>query len=164
MLPGRIQFYLLAALEAAPELLENALDGLTEEEADRRPDPERFTLREMAAHLADFEFIFAERMRRTRDEDEPTLPGYDEGALAVERDYAHADWRAKLVAFREERVRTLALLRGLAPEQWDRVAHHTEMGAVTLESQAVLMAAHDVYHLRQTAAWRRIFARNENPA
>lgn len=36
MLPDRIHYYLLAALEATPELLEDALDGLTDAEADRR--------------------------------------------------------------------------------------------------------------------------------
>jgi len=160
MLPRYVRYYLLAALEATPELLENALDGLTDADADRRPDPDRFTLREMTAHLADWEAIFAERMRRTRDEDEPPLPGYDEGELAVERDYAHADWRAKLVEFRQERARTLSLLRGLAHERWDRVAHRPEIGPMTLEGQAVLVSAHDMYHLRQAAAWRRKFARN----
>lgn len=160
MLPEHVRYYLLAALEATPELLEAALDGLTDEAADRRPDPARFTLREMTAHLADWEPIFAERMRRTRDEDEPTLPGYDEGQLAIERDYAHADWRAKLAEFREGRARLLALLRGLQPDHWDRVAHRTEIGPLTLEGQAVLVAAHDMYHLRQATAWRRIFVQN----
>jgi uncharacterized damage-inducible protein DinB len=161
MLPKQVRYYLLAALEATPELLEAALDGLTDEAADRRPDPQRFTLREMTAHLADWESIFAERMGRTRDEDEPTLPGLDEEQMAVERDYAHADWRAKLAEFGEGRARMLALLHGLPLDAWDRVAHRTEIGPLTLEGQAVLVSAHDVYHLRQATAWRRIFAGNE---
>ena len=160
MLPDHVRYYLLAGLEATPELLEAALDGLSDEEVDRRPDPQRFTLREMIAHLADFEAIFAERMRRTRDEDQPTLPGYDEGQLVIEHDYAHADWRAKLAEFGQGRARTLALLRGLPPDAWDRVAHRTEIGPLTLEGQAILVAAHDMYHLRQATAWRRIFAQN----
>lgn len=156
MLPDRVQSYLLAALEAAPELLESALGGLTDAEADRRPDPDRFTLREMIAHVADWDTIFAERMRRTRDEDQPTLPGYDEGAVAVERDYAHADWWAKLREFRQSRVQTLELLRGLDPEHWERVGRHGELGSITLETQAILVSVHDTYHLRQAVAWRRM--------
>lgn len=155
MLPDRVHHYLLAALEAAPEILESVLDGLSDAEADHRPDPDRFTLREMIAHLADWETVFAERMRRTRHEDRPTLPGYDEGAIALERDYAHADWRAKLREFGQGRALMLALLRGLRPEHWERVAHHTELGPITLEGQAILVAVHDTYHLRQAVAWRR---------
>lgn len=161
MLPEFVRGYLFGALEASPELLEDALDGLTDEDADRRPDPERFTLREVAAHLADWENVFAERMRRTRDEDEPVLPAIDEEKLALDHDYAHADWRAKLREFREGRARIVAFLHGLPPEHWQRVAHRPRIGALTLEAQAVLIALHDMYHLRQASQWRRIFAGNE---
>lgn len=30
---------------------------------------------------------------------------------------------------------------------------HTELGPITLEAQAVLMAAHDGYHRQQTLGW-----------
>src|SRR3712207_1628089 len=91
MLPANVHGYLLGALEGAPDLFDHLLRGLTDEEADRRPDPERFTLREMMAHLADWEEVFARRMALTRDEEYPILQGYDEGQWAIDHDYAHAD-------------------------------------------------------------------------
>jgi uncharacterized damage-inducible protein DinB len=155
MLPGKVHTYLLIALEAAPDLFDHLLRGLTQEEADRRPDPERFTIREVMAHLADWESVFTERMARTRSEDRPTLQGYDEGQWAVDHNYAHADPAAQARRFRERRRRMVALLRGLDPAEWERAGNHTELGPITLEAQAVLVAAHDTYHLHQIEAWRR---------
>ena len=54
----------------------------------------------MLAHLADWEPIFLERFQRTRREAEPILPDYDEGRIALERDYAHSDPLANLARFR----------------------------------------------------------------
>ena len=55
MLPERIHLYLLLDLESAPEALARLLADVTDPAAwDRRPDPDRFTLREMVAHLADW--------------------------------------------------------------------------------------------------------------
>ncbi|HEX8833513.1 MAG TPA: DinB family protein [Abditibacteriaceae bacterium] len=66
--------YLFVALRAAPDLFDYQLRELTALEADLRPDPERFTIREIMAHLADWEKIFHERMRRVCAEENPTLP------------------------------------------------------------------------------------------
>lgn len=69
--------YLLNALEATPEVFERLLRNLSEAEADFRPDAARFSIREVMAHLADWDAIFLERLQRTRDEHEPVLPDID---------------------------------------------------------------------------------------
>ena len=154
MLPEKVRTYLLGALAGAPDLFDTLLRGLTDAEADRRPDPDRFTIREALAHLADWEDVFGGRLIQTRDEDAAILQGYDEGQWAIDRDYAHADWRPQARLFRERRQRLVELLRALTPAQWERVGNQTEVGPITLEQQAVLICAHDAYHLQQIAKWR----------
>ena len=146
--------YLFSALESAPALFGTLLEGLTEEEADRRPDPDRFTIREIIAHLADWDPVFLERLTRMRAEDHPTLPGYDEGQWAIDHDYAHTDWREQLALFTERRYALAAFLRSCSPEEWARTANRPEIGILTIESQALLIPLHDLYHLRQIAEWR----------
>ena len=107
LLYARNDFF--AALEAAPALFDHLLRGLTEEEADRRPDPDRFTIREVIAHLADWEPVFLERLTRMRFEDHPTLPDYDEGQRAIERGYAQSDWHAQAPLFAGRRREIIAL-------------------------------------------------------
>ena len=70
--------YLFFALESAPTLLTGALAGLTEAEADLRPEPARFTIREVLAHLAEWDPVFSERLTRMQREENPILLGYDE--------------------------------------------------------------------------------------
>lgn len=154
MLPKKVKDYLLISLAGAPDVFDALLQGLTEEQADRRPDPDRFTIREALAHLADWEGVFRERLLQTRDEENATLQGYDEGQWALDHDYAHSDWRAQSRRFRKGREELVALLRSLTPDEWERSAHHTEAGPITTEQQAVLIAVHDGYHLQQIAQWR----------
>ena len=154
MLPERIHHYLLLDLESAPEALTRLAAGITAPALwDRRPDPDRFTLREMAAHLADWEGVFLGRLTRTRDEENATLHGLDEGQVAVDNDYAHADPQECLTRYSAGRKQIVALLRGLSPEQWARTGTHTEIGPITMEGQTILIAAHDGYHRQQLLAY-----------
>jgi uncharacterized damage-inducible protein DinB len=151
--------YLLGALETAPEIFRRLLQNLSDEEADFRPDPERFTLREAIAHVADWDAIFLTRMKRTRDEDTPFLPDIDEGQLALDHGYALLDPMQQVQVLAERRALLVDFARGLAPEEWQRVAVHERAGRLTLEGLATLVALHDTYHVRQAVQWREAFAR-----
>ena len=154
--PGK---YLLGALEAAPEVFEHLLQNLSEEEADFRPDPERFTLREVIAHVADWDAIFLMRMKRTRDEHEPFLPDIDEGQIALDHNYARSNVHEQLQVLAARRAQLAEFARGISPEQWQRVGVHERAGRLTLEGLATLIALHDTYHVRQVTQWRRLYAR-----
>lgn len=150
----RILHYATLSIGGAPEVYERLLMGLTEGEADRRPDPARFTIREAMAHLADWEGVFLQRMTATRDTNNPILQGYDEGQWAIDHDYAHADVQEQLMRFREGRTRLVSFVQELTPEQYTRTGQHTEAGPLTLADQVLLVAVHDGYHARQFAEWR----------
>ena len=61
------------------------------------------------------------------------------------RQHAGAAWDA----FGRRRDETLALLRTLAPEQWQRSGHHPRMGRMTIDYLLSLMAWHDDNHVDQ---------------
>ena len=90
MLPAPVRKYLLISLASSPEVLEALTEGLSANDPqwDVRPYSDRFTLREVVAHLADWEPIHLERIQRILAEDEPTLPDIDEEQIAIEHDYA----------------------------------------------------------------------------
>ena len=140
--------YLLTALEAGPDLLETLIAGLTDAEADLRPDPDRFTIREVVAHLADWDPIFLGRMKRICDEDRPTLISLDEGQLAIDHEYHKTVPQLELKRFREGRQTLLAFLREREASEWRRLGDHF-IGELTLEAIAFLPAIHDGYHLKQ---------------
>lgn len=92
MLPDRVHFYLLTDLESAPDVLARLLADAA--------GPNRFTLREMAAHLADWEGVFLGRLTQTRDEENAVLHRLDEGQVARDNGYAHADPQECLTRYR----------------------------------------------------------------
>jgi uncharacterized damage-inducible protein DinB len=155
MQPPYIKKYFLTALNTTPDLLEAFLKPVPADDPrwDRRPDPERFTLREIVAHLADWEPIFTSRMERTVNEDVPVIADIDEGQIALDHDYAHQDPQAGLARFRTARAALAVFLSGLSDTDWSRVAIKEPHGQVTLERQAVQVLAHDSYHLGQIVQW-----------
>ncbi|MCW3062599.1 MAG: DinB superfamily [Capsulimonas sp.] len=158
MFPYHVHKYLMGAIAGTPDLFEYLLQDMTEDEADFRPDPERFTLREAITHVADWDEVFTGRLMQTLEDDYPTLVGLDEGQVAIDRDYAHADWKAQLALLRERRLRMSHLLRNLNAADWERTGNHTENGKMTIADQAVMVAVHDNYHLRQIADFRAAYA------
>ena len=146
---------LFTALAAAPAVFERLLDGLTEGEADSRPDPERFTIREAIAHLAEWELVFAERLQLTLADERPTLPLV--GGPKISAAHARSIPVEQLEVFRERRADTLDLLSGLSDDQWTRNANMPGSGLMTLEGQSLMIPLHDAYHAKQIADWRRLF-------
>jgi hypothetical protein len=154
IIPQAVVPYLLHGLKATPAVLETLLRGVTDAEADRRPDPERFTIREVTAHLADWEPVWLERMERMRSEESPLLQGYDEGQWAIDHNYAQADVAEQAALFRSGRERLIAFLESLDPDEWARTGRHTQWGTLRIYDLAAQVLGHDGYHTRQIIEWR----------
>lgn len=147
--------YLLKALDATPELIADYINAANETTADIRFDPERFTIREVICHLADFEPIFRGRMERIASEEYPTLEDRDEGQMAIDNDYAHADIHEQTRLFLNERTKTVAFLTSLPAEQWSRAGFREKIGKIDIETIAHMLVTHDVYHLKQLSDYTK---------
>ena len=147
--------YLVGALENGPIVLDMVLKDFSASDPfwDFRPNPERFSLREMVAHIADWNDIYRERIERTRDESNPQLPNCDEGQIAMERDYAHSDPVENLRRYRETRKPLIDVVNGLTESDWDRIGTRQSLGEMTLGEQIALCSAHDAYHIRQAVEY-----------
>jgi hypothetical protein len=144
----------LAALAAFPDQLAAHYAAIPA--AYRRWNPpawdgipsEHFNALEQVCHVRDIETDgYHVRLRRTLDEQHPRLASIDSEALALERNYVAEDADAALAAFRAARARTLALLGGLAPDQWRRTADFEGYGVVTLQGLVHYLCSHDQQHL-----------------
>ncbi|HEY3284220.1 MAG TPA: DinB family protein [Armatimonadota bacterium] len=150
-----VRGYLLSGLQGTPELLRSLLRDLDADDPrwDETPDPDRFSIRGVLAHLADNLDVFAERIERILGEDHPRLPQWDPEAAATEGDYAHADPRACLSKLADGRAAIAARLKAVPESAWLRTGHRERMGDLTLEELMTLMLIHDANHLRQVAQW-----------
>ena len=145
----------MQGLAGTPIVIDRLLSEAATQDYDRRPDPERFTIREVMGHLADWEGVWLERARRMATEDNPHLQGYDEGQWAIDHDYAHMEVSEQIERFRAGREQLNRFLNSLKPDDWQRPCRHDEWGPSNIEAMAVLVLGHDGYHTRQIAEWLR---------
>jgi uncharacterized damage-inducible protein DinB len=150
---------LVMAICGLPTVLDGFLNGLPASDPrwDMHPEPGRFSLREITAHLADWDGVWLERLMLVRDQDDPPLPARDESVLEMAGDYAHSDpdvSRGLIFARRSEIVK---VLRGLGDNDWERPCRHTKFGPMTLRELATYIVLHDGYHTQQVARWLMSF-------
>ncbi len=81
--------------------------------------------------------------------DEPKFVAVEPDRVAIDRQYQRNDAPEALSTFKQRRAETLAFLRGLKPEQWERGGIHPVRGRMTVTDFVGLMAWHDDNHLDQ---------------
>lgn len=153
-IPEKVLTYLRFSLAVMPQTYAVLLKGITAEELDARPYGDRFTLREAVAHVADWEGVWLERIRKIATKETPLLPGYDEAQWAIDHDYAHSDFDAEMAEIVAGRSALVSYLNGLDATAWQRIGRHGELGAISLFELTALIAGHDGYHAQQIIDYR----------
>jgi hypothetical protein len=131
--------------------LERATAGLTDAQLRQPEKPGKWSVIEVVQHLADSEIVYGYRIRLILAADTPDIPGYDQDAWAQRLRYRETSLPDALTQIRVLRGRTLELLRGLRPDEWERAGMHSERGRESVRHLSKLLAAHDLVHLRQIA-------------
>ena len=139
--------YLFPGLEYGPRIVARLVQQLPPGRYDETTNPERFTLREAVAHLADWEPILRSRIEKAVQNPGSPVEGIDEGIRADELDYKTWDVKRQLEVFAEERANTIAYLRSLVPDDWHKTIVHDEKGRQTVSDQANQLLGHDLYHI-----------------
>ena len=131
-----------------------ALDGLTPDELDRRPDDGSWTVREIVHHLADSESMAYIRLRRLIAEEDPVIAGYDEPEWARRLHYDRPI-EPSLDVLRAVRAASLQLLGRLTDAEWARTGTHSEAGPYGVDRWLEIYAAHGHDHADQIRRARR---------
>ena len=118
-----------------------------------RSAPDRFTLREILAHMADYDDIWNEYVTAVLRDEDPVLVPRSPDALAMENDYAHSDPAVSLARLRKSRPTLAAMADVLTDAQWERSGTHVRLGRLSAETLCITIVAHDGYHTRQVAEY-----------
>ena len=119
----------LAILEQTPDILDTMISATSAEDRAWRPAPDRWSIDQVLAHLADSEVNnFNRRLRAMANGGTPKLPVYDQEAVVNAERF---DGYAELEKLRERRAETVAWLRALPPDVVDRDGVHGEIGRIT---------------------------------
>ena len=123
--------------------------GLSKKQLTRRPAPDKWSIAEILAHLADAEIVGSWRMRHIIGNNGAPLQPFDQDVWANTFAYGKRDPAQSLEAFRVLRENNLAMLKALPKELWENYGMHQERGKESIAHIVRMYAGHDVNHLAQ---------------
>ena len=129
--------------------LKKLTSGLTPKQLKWRPEPAKWSIAEIIAHLADAEIVASWRMRSVIGENGVTIQPFDQDQWASVFIYRDRDAKRSLEVFRVLRENNLAMLKEIAPEKWDHYGMHLERGKESIAHLARMFAGHDTNHVLQ---------------
>ena len=140
----------LDLLEETPGILRGLMRGLSHDDADWKPAPDRFSVAEVLAHLSHSEgHCYRMRVDRFMSEELPEFES-DDAQMYLEL-YRNADAEDSFDHFEEQRETNVEYLRTLPRSAGERKARHREAGEITLQQMLHEWAMHDLGHIRQIA-------------
>jgi len=115
----------------------------------KRPSPEKWSIGEILAHLADTELVAGWRIRSILGQNGQPIQAFDQDVWATTFDYRRRDPKASLELFRVLRHSNLTLLQSVPKNLWENYGMHQERGKETVAHLVRLFAGHDLNHLQQ---------------
>ncbi|MEX0938232.1 MAG: DinB family protein [Pirellulales bacterium] len=138
---------LIARYLAGPASLREAVAGMTDDQLNARPVPEKWSTRQVVCHIADFEPVYIDRIKRVLAEDQPPLRGGDPDLFAAHLAYDRRDVRQELNFIEAARRHMGPILRSLSPEQFARTGIHSESGPLSLLALLESVTDHIPHHI-----------------
>lgn len=115
----------------------------------RRPAPDKWSIDEIAAHMADVEIVSGYRLRMILSTNGTPIQAFDQDAWARTFKYDQCDAIESARLFSVIREGTLRLLERVDPALYNNHGLHAERGVETVKHLIRLYAGHDRNHLQQ---------------
>jgi uncharacterized damage-inducible protein DinB len=137
-------------LAHGPETIAAAVKGLDQKTLRYKPAPEKWSILEILAHLADVEVVQGHRIRQALAEESPTFVPMDQDLWA--NNLGYMEWSADeaLEAYRVARKANIRLLRRATEADLSKGGFHPELNRVLTVGEIVeRVSKHDPNHLQQ---------------
>ena len=139
---------------AGPAALRQAIAGMTPAQLNAAPISGKWSTRQVICHIADFEPVYADRIKRVIAEDEPLLMSGDPDQFAAKLAYDQRDLETELQLIEAVRRHLASILRTLPAETFQRAGKHSRDGQLTIETLLTRITGHIPHHV-QTIAEKR---------
>src|SRR5258708_10948248 len=100
------------------------MKGKAKKQLTRRPAPDKWSVAEVMAHLADVEIAVGWRLRLVLTANAVSIQAYDQDAWAATFGYARRDPRQSLELFRTNRDANIRLVKPVPRELWNNYGVH----------------------------------------
>jgi hypothetical protein len=128
--------------------LRQAVAGMSPEQLAAKPIAGKWSTAEVVCHLADFEPVYADRMKRVIAENEPTLLSGDPDAFARRLAYNLRDVNEDILLIETVRKQMARILGSLTEGDFQRRGMHSTDGPLTLETLLRRITAHIPHHAK----------------
>jgi hypothetical protein len=145
--------YLDSGLTYSPIVLKRLVGLIDPSRYDEALGPDRFTLREMVAHVADLEPVLRGRMELAVAHPGADVPNFDQDAEAIAKQYSKWEIGPTLEKFAEERRLTVEYYNSLTEEQQRLTVKHPILGQISVYDLGVFCLGHDAYHIEQASEY-----------
>src|SRR5436190_9764275 len=125
---------------AGADALRKAVAGMSRDQLLARPVAGKWSILEVVCHLADFDPILADRMKRVLASNNPTLLGADENEFARSLAYHDRDLEEELQIIELTRKQFARVLAKQPDSVLQRTGTHSEKGQLTLERLLTITA------------------------
>lgn len=156
---------LLAKIESyrsGPDILREAITGMSNLQFDAKPIPGKWSTRFVVCHVADFEMVYADRMKRVLAQSKPLLLDGDPDKFAAQLSYNRRTVSTELFLIEQVRRQMTTILLNLDSEDFDRTGIHSVEGVITLEALLEGITNHLVHHVSFIEEKRAAMESSEN--
>jgi uncharacterized damage-inducible protein DinB len=146
---------------AGPEILRRSISGMSDEQIDAAPIAFKWSTREVVFHIADFDLIYADHMKRVITEHEPKLFDGDRKLFATRLAYDKRDVDEEIRMIKAVRRHMGNILRSTEAGDFQRKGIHSADGPLTLADLLKRAADHIPHHAQYIEEKRRALKVNE---
>src|ERR1700730_15943805 len=139
----------LKVQDTTAKKLAQLVKGLPASKLRKRPEPDKWSIAEILAHVGDTEIAVGWRLRSILASPGTPIQGFDQDVWVAVGHYEKRDPLKCIEQFRAAREANLVLLKSLTPEQWKHSGMHSERGDESIERIVTLICGHDINHLEQ---------------
>ncbi len=137
---------LLHQYAAGPQALRDAVAGLNDRQLRTPAPPGNWSAMQIVCHIADFEIVYADRIKRVLVEDRPTMFGGDPDQFAARLCYDTRDLEEELNVIASIRAQVTRILSAASAADFERVGIHSADGPLTLTVLLKRIAGHIPHH------------------
>lgn len=146
---------LIDQYRAGPAQLRKAVVGMSREQLAARPVPGKWSTLEVVCHIADFEPVYADRMKRVVAEDSPLLLSGDPDKFQARLAYSSRDVAEEITLIETVRAQMARILATLSESDFARTGKHSTDGPLSLAVLLERITGHIPHHVKFIEEKRR---------
>lgn len=143
----------MRTLGFAPKVIERLLRVFPHDRLDDRVEEDRFTAREVVAHLADYEKTVLDRIQVADHSPGREVPWYDPDTSCSEHKFGEKEVFHEAEVFESRRGMTIDFLKGLSPEDLQKTFKRPDGTSTTILEYVDGLVRHDFEHVEQLSAY-----------